>query len=62
MRRVSGLLLLAVFVLGTVGCKKPLCDAPTVEAFNGRVVRDGEPVSFPEGEEVSLRLFSEKEK
>jgi len=33
---------------------------PTVDAFTGRVTHNGQPVSFPPGEDVSLTLFHEK--
>jgi len=46
--------------LMVAGCKSRPFDGPTVEAFNGRVVRNGEPVSFPEGETVELKVFHEK--
>ena len=35
-------------------------DGPTIYAFNGRVVLDGKPVSFPEGEQAQLQVFHEK--
>jgi hypothetical protein len=60
MRQVARVLFMAMLGLALAGCKQRQFEGPTVDAFNGRVVRDGEPVSFPEGEEVSLRLFSEK--
>jgi hypothetical protein len=44
-----------------VGCKaKREFDGPTVDAFNGRLVHNGNPVSFPADERVLLELFHEK--
>jgi hypothetical protein len=58
MRRVYRVVLLAILGVAVVGCgqRKPF-DGPTVETFVGRVTQDGQPVSFPEGEEVTLRVF-----
>lgn len=33
---------------------------PTVKEFTGKVVQDKKPVTFPEDEKVSLKLFHEK--
>ncbi len=60
MCRVSRIALLFALGLGVVGCRSKSFDGPTVDAFNGRVVHNGERVSFPEGEEVTLKLFHEK--
>jgi hypothetical protein len=35
-------------------------DGPTVDAFTGRIVADGKPVSFPPGEEVILRAYHQQ--
>jgi hypothetical protein len=61
MRLVSTVLLsLALGLLGA-GCgEKKSFDGPTVEAFTGRVVKDGKPVAFPAGESVQLKLIHEK--
>jgi hypothetical protein len=61
MRVFLGIVLLVVLGLANLGCgpKKPF-DGPTVDAFVGRVTQDGKPVSFPEGEEVTLRVWHEK--
>jgi hypothetical protein len=47
--------------LTAAGCgpSKPF-DGPTVDAFNGKVVHNGKPVSFPADEKVELKLFHEK--
>lgn len=57
MRLFSRVVLLAAFGLANLGCgpKKPF-DGPTVDAFEGKVTSEGQSVSFPEGEEVSLEL------
>jgi hypothetical protein len=51
---------MAGMALATVGCAKKPFDGPTVDAFNGRLTQGGKPVSFPQGEDISLRLFHEK--
>jgi hypothetical protein len=53
----------AVLIAGlavAAGCARKPFDGPTVDAFNGRLTHDGKPVSFPEGEDVTLQLFHEK--
>lgn len=57
MRQVSRVVLLAAIGWAAVGCSHREFKGPTVDAFTGHVVREGEPVSFPAGEEVSLTLF-----
>lgn len=48
---------LAAAGLFVVGCeKKGGFDGPTVEAFTGRVVKDGQPVVLPDGDKVQLKL------
>lgn len=44
-----------------VGCGPPRAkfEGPTVDAFNGKVVADGKPVKFPDGEHVYLKLYHE---
>jgi hypothetical protein len=61
MHRVFRVVLVAMAALAVAGCgpSKPF-DGPTVDAFKGRVVHNGQPVSFPAGDEVSLTLFHEK--
>src|SRR5262249_643913 len=46
MHPVSRALLPVVLGLALAGCTPKPFDGPTVDAFNGRVVRNGEPVSF----------------
>jgi hypothetical protein len=41
------------------GCGRSF-PGPTVDAFTGRVVADGKPVSLPAGENVQLKLIHEK--
>jgi hypothetical protein len=60
MRVVWGVVLAAGLGLVVVGCKSRHFDGPTVDAFTGKVTHNGKPVSFPEGEEVSLKVFHEK--
>ena len=61
MRRIWSLAVAAGVALAAAGCgsKKPF-DGPTVDAFNGRLVQGGKPVTFPAGEKVQLKLFHEK--
>ncbi|HEX4590091.1 MAG TPA: hypothetical protein VH120_09195 [Gemmataceae bacterium] len=49
--------LAGVLLLAALGCQKKNFDGPTVDAFTGRLVADGKPVSFPPGEQVILRVF-----
>jgi hypothetical protein len=45
------------------GCSEPRStqyDGPKVDAFTGRLVHNGKPVSFPGGEQVTMRIFHEK--
>jgi len=58
MRFVTTFCIAGALALSVAGCtaKKPF-DGPTVEAFNGKLVADGKPVSFPADEDVSLDLF-----
>src|SRR5262249_30672020 len=53
---------LAVLIVGLAasGCKKKPFDGPTVDAFTGRLPPDRKPITFPEGEELTLQLFHEK--
>ncbi len=61
MRLLSRIVPLLALGLGVVGCtSKSQFDGPMVEAFTGRLTHNGKPVSFPEGETVSLTLFHEK--
>ena len=56
--RKTALIAGAMIVL-TVACNSQRANfnGPTVDAFNGKVVADGKPVSFPPGEEVILRVY-----
>jgi hypothetical protein len=60
MRVSLGVALIFALLSGGVGCSKKEFDGPTVDAFNGRLVQDGQPVSFPADERVLLELFHEK--
>jgi len=54
---------LAVTVGGTIiGCGPPQAkfEGPTVPAFNGKVVAGGKQVTFPEGEDIFIKVFHEK--
>lgn len=55
-------LVAAVGCVALVGCGERTAkfDGPTVDKFVGKVVHNGKPVAFPDGEEVSLKLFHEK--
>ncbi len=61
MRCVLTAALAAALAFLAVGCgsSKPF-DGPTVDAFTGRLVRNGQPVSLPEGESVQLKVIHEK--
>lgn len=61
MRRMWSLVAAAGLGLAATGCgaNKPF-DGPTVDAFNGRLVQGGKPVTFAAGEKVQLKLFHEK--
>ncbi|MCS6863643.1 MAG: hypothetical protein RMJ56_01440 [Gemmataceae bacterium] len=56
--RCSAAVLLIVMLVGVTGCgeQKPF-DGPTVDAFTGRLVHEGNPVSFPPSETVQLKLI-----
>jgi hypothetical protein len=62
MRSACAIALLAGLGLVLTGCSRKPFDGPTVDAFNGRVTHNGNPVSFPNPEEVSLKLVHEKGK
>jgi hypothetical protein len=55
------ILVLAVSAVA-YGCARKPFHGPTVDAFNGRLTRKGEPVSFPEKEKPILKVFHEKGK
>src|SRR5262249_41835246 len=61
MRWFLSLVLLAGLGLANTGCgsSKPV-DGPTVDAFVGQGTPHGKPVSFPEGEQVTMMLYHEK--
>ena len=42
------------------GCARKEFDGPTVKEFTGRLVRDGQPVSFAGEQGVQVQLFHEK--
>ena len=57
-------LLFVLSVLGFAtlftGCDSGPYSEPTVDAFTGRVVADGKPVTFQAGDTVRLKLFFHK--
>ena len=58
MRRVFSVAIVGVALAAAAGCgQKKAFDGPTVEAFNGRVVADGKPLTLPPGEKIGLRLM-----
>jgi hypothetical protein len=60
MRKILNLVFVAALGLAAVGCGGGKAfDGPTVDAFNGKLTAGGKPVSFPPGEEVTLKLFHE---
>ena len=60
MRCVMIATLTVALALLAAGCGSKSFDGPTVDAFTGRVVKDGKPVSFPAGETVQLKVIHEK--
>jgi hypothetical protein len=42
------------------GCGSKSFDGPTVDAFTGRVVKDGKPVTLPADETVQIKVIHEK--
>src|SRR6516164_5876833 len=60
MRRQAGLALFVLLGLGLSGCgPHKSFDGPTVDAFNGRLTANGQPVTFPGTEKVRLEVFHE---
>ncbi|OAI39247.1 hypothetical protein AYO40_01370 [Planctomycetaceae bacterium SCGC AG-212-D15] len=60
MRLVYGIALVTALGFALTGCTRRPFDGPTVEAFNGRVTHNGNPTSFPDPDDVSLKLIHEK--
>lgn len=62
MRWVSAAAMAALMAIITVGCeRRATFDGPTVDKFDGKLVHQGKPVAFPDGEKVQLKAFhSEK--
>ena len=59
MRVLPGFVLIGGLVLAAAGCgygRPKYYEGPTVEAFSGQVTQAGKPVTFPEDEEVIVRL------
>jgi len=59
-RRVFVVILMTAAVSGGCSRKAKQYEGPTADAFNGRLTRKGEPVSFPQGETVQLSVHFEK--
>jgi hypothetical protein len=59
-RRVFVVILMAAVASGGCARTEQKYDGPTVKAFTGRLTQNGKPVSFPEGERVTLKLHLEK--
>jgi hypothetical protein len=58
MRLVFRMTPLGVALVVALGCGPgKTFDGPTVDAFTGKLVADGKPVSFPPGEKTILRMY-----
>jgi len=56
-------LLLFVSGFALLGCAEKSAIkfvGPTVDTFTGKIIHDGKPVTFPEGEEVSVQVVTEQ--
>ena len=60
LRSFRGFILVLTVSAVAYGCARKPFDGPTVDAFNGRLTRKGEPVSFAEEEKPILTVFHEK--
>lgn len=60
LRRSFLVILMATVVSWGCAKKEQKYDGPAVDAFLGRLTHNGNPVNFPENEQVSLRLVFEK--
>jgi len=60
-RRLLIVALGAVIVSFSWGCERYAYKGPKINAFKGRLTQKGEPVSFPENEDVTLRLIYQKD-
>ena len=56
---MTGVLTAALGLLAT-GCSSSKFDGPTVDAFTGRLLKDGKPVAFSDAESVELKVIHEK--
>jgi hypothetical protein len=60
MRTLGGVALLLGLGLAVAGCgPRKSFDGPTVDAFTGRLTHDGQPVTFPDNEKVTLEVYHE---
>lgn len=61
MRTINRLVLTFCVGLTVFGCGKPTgeYEGPKVDAFHGKLVSDGKPVTFAENEEAKLSVFHE---
>jgi hypothetical protein len=57
MRCVMTVTLAVTLGLLSIGCGEKKFDGPTVDAFTGRVVSDGKPITLPAGENVQLKAI-----
>jgi hypothetical protein len=62
MRYIMTAALPAVMALIAAGCGSDKFDGPTVDAFTGRLTKDGKPVTFPDSESVTLKVIHDKAK
>ena len=59
-RSLRGFILVLSVSAVAYGCARKPFNGPTVDAFDGRLTRKGEPVSFSEEEKPILQVFHEK--
>jgi hypothetical protein len=61
MRLIARTALLGIVLAAAPGCGPgKTFDGPTVDAFTGKLVADGKPVTFPPGEDVFLRSYHQE--
>jgi hypothetical protein len=57
MRYVMTAALRVALAVLTFGCGSPRFNGPTVDAFTGRLVQEGKPITFPAEETVQLKVI-----